>query len=168
MIAGKAGEPMNPGTSLERTSDRDLLWTRTFAAPAAIVFDAYTKPEFVRRWWAPKSRDVTMVQCDVDLRPGGSYRYVLERGNGERFVFYGKYLEIGRPTRLVYTQTFAPFPEVESVLTVSLDERGGATTLVAHERYPSKAALDGTLATGMGDGAREAFDELAELVESMS
>ncbi|MFN0181007.1 MAG: SRPBCC family protein [Gemmatimonadales bacterium] len=154
-------------TSLVRTSDRELVWTRTFGAPAAIVFDAYTKPEYVRRWWAPKSRSVTMLECDVDLRPGGSYRYVLGRGDSERFAFFGKYLEVGRPTRLVYTQTYEPFPDLEAVLTVSFEERDGVTTLVAHERYPSKQALDGALASGMAEGARDSFEELAELVASL-
>ena len=84
-------------TSMERTSDRELVITRTFRAPAPIVFDAWTKPEYVTRWWAPKSRGVTLEQCDADLRPGGAYRYVLAHGKAERVTFFGKYLEIARP-----------------------------------------------------------------------
>ena len=81
------------------------------------------------RWWAPESRGVTLVQCDADLRPGGAYRYVLARGKAERFAFSGKYLEIARPTRLVYSQSFEPLPG-EAVVTVSFEERDGSTTLV--------------------------------------
>jgi uncharacterized protein YndB with AHSA1/START domain len=153
-------------TSMERTSEKEIVITRSFRAPAHIVFDAWTKPELVRRWWAPASRGVTLVQCDADLRPGGTYRYVLARGKAERFVFFGKYLEIVRPTRLVYTQSFEPVPG-EAVVTVSFEERDGSTMLVSHELYPSKDALDGALASGMEDGMRETFEQLDELVASL-
>jgi uncharacterized protein YndB with AHSA1/START domain len=93
-------------TSIERTSATEVVITRSFRAPADIVFEAYTDPQYVKLWWAPASRGVTLVQCEADVRPGGSYRYVLARGKAERFAFYGKYIEIARPTRLVYTQTF--------------------------------------------------------------
>ncbi len=154
-------------TSMGLTSDKEIVVTRTFRAPAHTVFDAWTKPEHVRRWWAPASRGVTMVQCDADLRPGGAYRYVLARGKDERFAFSGKYREIARPTRLVYTQSFEPIPDAEVVVTVSFEERDGSTTLVAHELYPSKEARDGALASGMEDGVRETFDQLDELVASL-
>jgi uncharacterized protein YndB with AHSA1/START domain len=170
-MAAKAkgrAEPMKPNpTSMERTSDREIVITHTFRAPADLVFDAWTKPEHVKRWWAPESRDVTLVQCDADVRPGGKYRYVLARGSSERFAFSGKYLEIARPTRVVYTQSFEPMPG-EAVVTVSFEERDGSTTLVAHELYPSKEALDGALKSGMEDGMRETFDQLDELVASLS
>lgn len=166
MAANTKGEPMNR-TSMERTSDREIVIARTFRAPADIVFDAWTRPEYVRRWWAPQSRGVTLVQCDADVRPGGAYRYVLARGKSERLAFSGKYLEIARPTRLVYTQIFEPFPDGEAVVTVSFEERDGSTTLVAHELYPSKEALDGALASGMEDGTRETMDQLDALVASL-
>jgi uncharacterized protein YndB with AHSA1/START domain len=168
MVAKREGEPMNRHrTSMERTSDKEIVITRTFRAPAHIVFDAWTKPELVRRWWAPKSRGVTLVQCDADVRPGGAYRYVLARGKAERFAFFGKYLEIARPTRLVYTQSFEPIPDGEAVVTVSFEERDGSTMLVAHELYPSKEVLDGALTSGMEEGMRETFDQLDELVASL-
>jgi uncharacterized protein YndB with AHSA1/START domain len=150
---------------MERTSDREIVITRTFRAPAHIVFDAWTKPEYVKRWWAPLSRGVTMAQCDADVRPGGAYRYVLARGT-DRFAFSGKYVEITRPTRIVYTQSFEPMPG-EAVVTVSFDERDGSTALVAHELYPSKEALDGALGSGMESGMRETYDQLDELVASL-
>jgi uncharacterized protein YndB with AHSA1/START domain len=107
-----------------------------------------------------------LAPCDVDLCPGGAYRYVLARGEAQRFAFFGKYLEIARPTRLVYTQSFEPMPG-EAVVTVSFEEQDGSTTLVAHELYPSKEALDGALASGMEDGMRETFDLLDGLVASL-
>lgn len=153
--------------TVERTGDRELVYRRTLAAGPAAVFDAYTLPEHVRRWWAPTSRNVTMVECTVDLRPGGTYRYVLARGT-ERFAFSGRYVEISRPTRLVYTQAFEAMPLGEAVITVTFEDHGGRTVFTAHERYPSKEALDAALATGMESGAREAFDLLAALVESLA
>ena len=168
MDAGRKGEPMSLGrTTLERTSDREIVITRTFRAPAQIVFDAWTRPEYVKRWWASRSRGVTLVVCDADLRPGGLYRYVLARGEAQRFAFSGRYIEIARPTRLVYTQNFEPVPDREAVVTVSFEEEDGSTRLVAHELYPSKKALDDTLASGMEDGMRETFDQLDELVAEL-
>lgn len=154
-----------PRTTTERTSDRELVITRTFRAPAEIVFEAYTNPEHVRRWWAPASRDVVVVSCDAEVRPGGSYRYVLRKGD-DTFAFSGAYVEIARPTRLVYTQRFEPMPG-EATITVAFEERGGATTLRATEVYPSKEALDAALASGMEDGMFETFDQLDELVVTL-
>ena len=167
MDAGRKGEPLSLGrTTLERTSDREIVITRTFRAPAQIVFDAWTRPEYVKRWWASRSRGVTLVVCDADLRPGGQYRYVLARGEAQRFAFSGRYIEIVRPTRLVYTQRFESIPD-ESVVTVTFEERDGSTRLVAHDLYPSEEALDSTLASGMEDGMRETFDQLDELVAEL-
>ena len=154
-------------TSLDRTSDREIVITRAFRAPAPLVFDAWTKPEYLRRWWAPTSHGVSVVECDADLRPGGAYRYVIARGESERFAFSGKYVEIVRPTRLVYTQIFEAMPTGEAMVTVTLEERDGATTLIAHERYPSKQVLDGVLASGMERGMRETYEQLEALLATL-
>ena len=168
MAAAKQSEAMSTSrTTTERTSDLELVIRRTFRAPAPIVFDAYTKPEYVRRWWAPASRGVRMVQCDIEFTLGGAYRYVIARGDDERYCFFGKYVEITRPTRLVYTQTFEPFPDAETLVTVSFEEHDGVTRFVAHERYASKEALDMALGTGMEDGMRETFEQLDDLVVSL-
>ena len=160
-------EPASLGqTFVERISETELLVQRTFRAPAELVFDAWTRPEHLQHWWAPKCREVTLVQCDADLRPGGRYRYVLARGE-ERMAFSGEYRELVRPTRLVFTQRFEPVPDAESVVTVSFEQRGSFTTLEARERYSSKEALEGALASGMEKGMREAFDQLEELLASM-
>jgi len=166
-MAGNEGSETTGRTSMERTSDTELVWTRSFRAPARIVFDAYTKPEHVRRWWAPASRGVTLLQCDADVRAGGTYRYVLGAGTQEIAAFSGRYVEVERPTRLVYTQVFEAFPGAEAVVTVSFEEKGGVTKLVAHERYPSKEALDGAVAAGMEEGARESFEQLDRVVASL-
>ena len=106
------------------------------------------------------------MECDADVRAGGAYRYVLARGKAERFAFSGKYVEIARPTRLVYTQSFEPMPG-EVAVTVSFEERDGSTTLVSRELYPSKEALDAALSSGMEDGMRETFEQLGQLVASL-
>ncbi len=153
--------------SLERTSDTELVITRKFDAPAHLVFDAWTRPEHVKRWWAPASRGVIMTQCEADVRPGGAYRYVLARGGDVVCAFSGRYVEVERPTRLVYTSVFEACPDAEVVVTASFEELDGATTLVVHELYPSKEVLEGALASGMEEGIRETSDLLDELVRSL-
>jgi uncharacterized protein YndB with AHSA1/START domain len=153
-------------TTLERVSGRELAITRTFRAPAEIVFDAWTRPEFVKQWWAPESRGVTLVECDADLRVGGKYRYVLEHASEGLLAFSGEYLEFERPSRLVYTQRFEPVPGDPAVVTVTFEERDGSTTLVAREVYPSKEILEGVLESGMEEGMRETLDQLAALLAS--
>jgi uncharacterized protein YndB with AHSA1/START domain len=158
---------MNP-TSMELKSDREIVIARTFNGPARIVFDAWTKPELVKRWWAPKSHRVSVVVCEADVRVGGSYRYVLRRDTGDEFGFSGKYTEVTPHSRLVYTQIFEPMADAGAVIvTVTFDEQEGKTHLVAHELYPSKEARDGALASGMEHGMRETMDQLDELVASL-
>jgi uncharacterized protein YndB with AHSA1/START domain len=166
-------------TSLERTSPTELVIQRQFAAPAHVVFDAWTAPEHVARWWAPASHGVAVVECTVDLRPGGGYRYVLARGP-MRLGFEGAYLEVVRPTRLVSTQRFEPVarpPGAAPVctaqpgdvhITVTFVEAAGVTALTAHERYPSAELLEQVLATGMEGGMRETLAQLDLLVQKIS
>jgi uncharacterized protein YndB with AHSA1/START domain len=151
--------------TVERVSDTELVWRHTLRAKASVVFDAYTKPELVKRWWAPKSRGLEMVQCEADVRVGGAYVYALAREGKIVVTFTGRYLELDPPLRLVQTAAMAPFPE-ESVATVTFTEKDGVTELVSREVYPSKAILDQAIASGMEDGALETLDLLAELVES--
>jgi uncharacterized protein YndB with AHSA1/START domain len=153
-------------TSVERTSDREIVIARTFDAPARIVFDAWTRPELVRRWWSATS-------CEADVRVGGHYRYVLKPANCDEFAFSGEYIEITPHSRLVYTAFFEPkgvgrVPDAEPVIvTVTFDEREGRTHLVSREVYPSKQVLDGALASGMEHGLRVTMDQLDELVASL-
>jgi uncharacterized protein YndB with AHSA1/START domain len=155
-------------TTMELRSDREIVITRTFDGPARIVFDAWTRPELVRRWWAPKSHGVSLSSCDADVRPGGTYRYVLSREGGEEIAFSGKYTEVTPPARLVYTQVFEPMAGAgEVVVTVTFEERDGKTHLVAHEVYPSAEVREAALASGMEHGMRETMDQLDELIASL-
>jgi uncharacterized protein YndB with AHSA1/START domain len=153
-------------TSLKLEGDRAIVIARTFNAPAGIVFDAWTKPELVRRWWAPKSLGVTMVSCDADVRVGGNYRYVLRPAEGPEVAFSGEYSEITPHSRLVYTHRFEPFPDA-AVVTVTFEERDGKTHVVSHELYPSAEIRDAALSSGMEQGMRATMDQLDELVASL-
>src|SRR3954449_6620215 len=138
MVARSSSEPAverNPVT-VERTSDRELVVTRTFNGPARLVFDAWTKPELFRKWWVPQSMGMTLRSLEMDARTGGSYR--LDFGDG--MDFFGKYLEVTPHSRIVWTNEEGG--ENGSVTTVTFEENGGKTLLVMSEVYPSKEALD--------------------------
>ena len=163
-VAGRSESKTQGRASVERVSDTELVWKHTLRAKASVVFDAYTKPELVKRWWAPKSRGLEMVQCEADVRVGGAYVYALARGGKVVVTFTGKYLEISRPDRVVYAAAMAPFPD-EIIATVTFTEKDGVTELVSREVYPSKMVLDQAIASDMESGALETMDLLAELVE---
>jgi uncharacterized protein YndB with AHSA1/START domain len=160
-------------TSMELEGDRTIVIARTFNGPARIVFDAWTRADLVKRWWAPGTR-ASIVSVEADVKVGGAYRYLLQPVNGQRFAFSGKYREVARPTRLVYTVFFEPtgegtvVPESEAAVnTVTFEERDGKTHLVSREVYPSQEVRDMVLASGMEDGMRETMDQLDALVESL-
>jgi uncharacterized protein YndB with AHSA1/START domain len=137
--------------TVERVSDTELVWRHTLRAKAGVVFDAYTKPELVKRWWAPKSRGLEMVQCEADVRVGGAYVYALAREGKIVVTFTGRYLELDPPLRLVQTAAMAPFPE-ESRGDRDLHREGRRDRAGVAEVYPSKAVLDQAIASGMEDG----------------
>jgi len=171
MDARKSSKPLNRTanqTAMELTSDLEIVITRTFNGPPRIVFEAWTRPELVRRWWAPKALGVSVVSIDADVRVGGRYRYVLQRGDGGGEVaFSGTYREVAPPSRLVYTQAFEPYPD-EVIITITLTERDGQTDFVSHELWPSKEIRDMAMSTGMEKGMRMTMDQLDELVASLS
>jgi len=153
---------------VERTADRELVVTRTFNAPAHIVFDAWTKPELLKRWWAPKSFGVSLFECESDLRVGGTYRYAFGRDPKNPEVFSGRYLEVNSPSRLVLTQVYDRMSDAgEAVVTATFEESQGWTLLTLHQLFPSKEALEGALASGMEHGMRVTLDQLDALVASM-
>jgi uncharacterized protein YndB with AHSA1/START domain len=155
-------------TIVERTADRELVVTRTFNAPAHIVFDAWTKPELLKRWWAPKSFGVSLFECESDLRVGGTYRYAFGRDPKNPEVFSGRYLEVNSPSRLVLTQLYERMSDAgEAVVTATFEESEGRTRLTLHQLFPSKEALEGALASGMESGMRVTLDQLDALVASM-
>lgn len=150
--------------TVERTTDRAVVVTRTFNAPARIVFEAWTKPELLTRWWTPKSYGMSFVSCEIDLRTGGAYRFVFSHPDFEQpMAFFGRYLEVTPPSRLVWTNEEGG--EDGQITTVTFEERGGQTLVVLHELYPSKEALDGAVASGATSGfSDEMFDQLDELL----
>ena len=150
-------------------SDHEIQMERTFDAPRALVFDAVTQPEHVTRWWGGGGGVETLAICEIDLRVGGAYRYVIRKAGGQEYPFKGVYREIDRPSRLVYTQIYdvAPFNQSEAVVTTVFDERNGRTTMRETSRCESKQVRDGWLQSGMEEGAGRSLDALAELLESL-
>ena len=148
----------NP-TTVERKSEREVVVTRTFDAPARIVFEAWAKPELFKRWWVPKSMSASLLSCEMDVRTGGTYRLVFRHGAGE-MAFYGKYLEVTPPSRIVWTNEESGHGG--AVTTVTFEETAGRTRVVMHELHPSKEALDE--AGGAAEGAVESFEQLAEFL----
>ncbi len=150
-------------TTVERKSDRELVVRRTFNGPANLVFDAWTKPELLKRWWAPKSFGISFVSCEADVRTGGTYRFVFSHPSApEPMAFLGRYLEVTPPTRLVWTNEEGEEPG--AVTTVTFEEQGGKTLVVLHDLYPSKEALDEAVASGSTSGWPEQFKELDQLL----
>jgi uncharacterized protein YndB with AHSA1/START domain len=165
----------NP-TTVERKSERELVVTRTVNGPARIVFEAWTKPELLKRWWVPKSFGLSLLSCEADARVGGKYRLVFSGLEGsEPMAFFGRYIEVTACSRLAWTNEEGG--DAGQVTTVTFEERGGKTLLVLHELYPSKEALDaacdsGATAWGHGDGSVEAgtletFEQLDDLVVAL-
>jgi uncharacterized protein YndB with AHSA1/START domain len=165
MLQAGSEDTVRNETTVERTSDRELVVTRMFNGPAHVVFDAWTRPEFLKRWWAPRSLGVSLFECESDLRVGGTYRYAFGRDPESPEVFSGQYLEVSPPSRLVLTQLYERMRNAgEAVVTVTFEERQGRTHLTLHQLFPSKEALDGAIASGMERGMRETLDQLDALV----
>ena len=159
---------MNNPTIVERTSDLELVVTRTFNGPAHIVFEAWSRPELLQRWWAPKSFGISFVSCEADVRTGGTYRFVFSHPAAEQPVaFFGRYIEVTPQSRIVWTnEEGADGP----ISTVTFEEKDGKTLLVLRELYPSKQALDDAIASGSSgtSGAGEQFELLDELLVALA
>ena len=165
MDARREGEPtpVKNRTTVERKSEREIVVTRTFDAPARIVFEAWTRPELLMRWWVPKSMGVPLLSVEADVRTGGSYRFVFSHpSSGEPMPFFGKYLEVIPNSRLVWTNEEGD--EGGAVTTVTFEEKGGETLVVLHDLYPSKKALDDAIASGSTGGWSEQFEGLDQLL----
>ena len=154
------------GTTVERKSERELVVTRTFNGPAHIVFDAWTKPELLKRWWVPKSFGASFLSCEADVRTGGTYRFVFGHPASEQpMEFFGRYIEVTPHSRLVWTNDEGD--EDGPVTTVTFEERGGETLVVIHELYPSKKALDDAMASGSISWSGEQFEQLDQLLAAL-
>ncbi|TBY74501.1 SRPBCC family protein [Rhizobium leguminosarum] len=155
----------NGRTAVERRSELELVVTRTFNGPVRLVFDAWTKPELFKLWWAPKSMGVPLLSCEMDVRTGGSYRITFGQDASDAMAFFGKYLDVSPPSRLVWTNDEGG--EEGAVTTVTFEEEDGRTLLVLQELYPSKEALDQSF-VGMEDALPEQFEQLDELLITLS
>ncbi len=149
-------------TTIERASDRELVVTRSINGPRDVVFDAWTDAELFRQWWIPKSMGLNLLSCEVDARVGGGYRLTFDVGAPEPMAFFGRYLEVTPPSRLVWTNEEGD--EGTVVTTVTFEEDHGRTRLVVHDLYPSKEALDEAMASGATGWNSESFDQLDELL----
>jgi uncharacterized protein YndB with AHSA1/START domain len=155
--------PMTNRTTVVRKSEREFVVTRTFNGPARLLFEAWTKPELLKRWWAPKSFGLSFLSCEADCRTGGTYRFVFGHPSSPKpMEFFGKYLEVTPHSRLVWTNDEGA--EGGQVTTITFEEKGGKTLLTMHDLYPSKEALDAAIASGSTGGAGESFEQLDELL----
>jgi uncharacterized protein YndB with AHSA1/START domain len=161
--AKRKGEPdVNNQMTVERTSEREVVVTRTFNGPARLVFEAWINPKLFRLWWVPKSMGMSLRSCEMDVRVGGKYRLVFAHGDSEA-AFFGTYREVVPHSRLVWTNEES---DEGSITTVTFEEKSGKTFLVLHELYPSKEALDAA-GTGAADAMVETFGQLDELLVTL-
>ena len=153
--------PMKNRTTVERKSEREIVVTRTFNGPARIVFEAWTKPELLKRWWLPKSMGMSLRSVEMDVRVGGKYRLEFEP---DGVAFFGTYLEVTPPSRLAWSNDEGG--EGGPITTVTFEEKHGKTLLVMHELHSSKEALDAA-GTGASDATIETFEQLDELLATL-
>jgi uncharacterized protein YndB with AHSA1/START domain len=147
-------------------SEVEIRMTRLFDAPRGLVFEAMTKPEHVKQWWGRLGDGYSVPVCEIDLRVGGAWCFVNRHPRGEA-KFYGEYREIVPPSRLVFTEIFADFPESVSIVTTDLTTEDGKTRMTATVRYPSREVRDMVLGTGMATGAGISYDRLEDLVAKL-
>ena len=149
-------------TTAERRSDREIVVTRTFDAPARLVFEAWTRPELFKQWWVPKSIGLSLLSLEQDVRVGGGYRLVFDLGDSKTMAFFGKYLEVTPPSRLAWTNEEG---EDGAVTTVTFEEQDGKTLLTLTEAYSTKEALERNY--GSTEGLPEQFGQLDELLPTL-
>ena len=168
MAAASQSDPAaaKPATTVERTSERELVVTRTVNGPARLVFEAFATPELFQQWWTPASFGITLISYEADIRTGGFYR--LEMGHPameQPMAFFGRYLEVTPTSRMVWTNDEAGEPG--QITTVTFEEKDGVTLVVVHELYPSKEALDGAIASESTGAWPEQFDALDQLIVTL-
>ena len=154
--------PNDGSLKVETPTPNEIVLTRTFDAPWRMVYDAFTTPELVKRWFGAKRG--TLVVCEIDLRVGGKWRYVMRLPSGKDMGMYGVYKELGAPERMVHTEAFDDYPG-ESTITTRFVEQGGKTTMIARCAYSSPQVRDAVIKSGMEHGAAESYDMLNELLK---
>ncbi len=145
--------------------DTQILITREFDAPARLVYRAWTTPELVRRWWSGDRGEVT--SADIDLRAGGTWRFVMKANAGFEVAFHGEYLEIVPAERIVSTEVFEGMPDAEALSTITFAEADGRTTMSILVQHSSQEHRDAHINSGMEDGMQEALDRLGEVARSL-
>jgi uncharacterized protein YndB with AHSA1/START domain len=163
VVARKENESQR--TTVQKKSEREVVVTRTFDAPARLVFEAWSKPELFKKWWVPRSIGMTLRSCEMDVRTGGKYRLVFGDDPANPMAFFGNYLEVVPDKRIVWTNEESG--DAGSVTTVMFEERDGKTLLVMSELYPTKEALDAA-GTGAQEATHETFGQLDELLAELS
>ena len=163
MVASRAA---NSDSFTVSTSDHEIRMTRLFDAPRLLVFEAMTKPEHVTQWWGRLGEGYSVPVCEIDLRPGGAWRFVNRHPRGEA-AFHGEYREITPPSRLVFTEIYEEFPDTVSVVTSDFTDEGGKTRLTVTVQYPSRDVRDALVASGMAKGAGISYDRLEDLVAAL-
>jgi uncharacterized protein YndB with AHSA1/START domain len=153
-------------TTLTMPSDTEIVITRSFNAPARLVFEAWTKPEHVKRWYGLQF--LTMTVCEIDLRVGGKWRYVLQGPDGSEHGFSGEYKEITPPERFVYSEGYEAMPGHDYLVTTIFTEENGKTRLTSRMLYKTKADRDGHVASGMESGMRETLDRLEQFLGTLA
>lgn len=164
MGQGSQSERMENPTNIERKSALELIVTRTFDSQARAVFDAWTRPELFKLWWAPKSMGAVISACEIDARTGGGYRITFSDGGSDSATFFGKYLEVTPPSRLVWTNDET---DGAPITTVTFEDQGERTSLALSELYRSTEPLLDAFA-GMQAMMSEQFAQLDELLRSLS
>lgn len=163
MVARKEGESLR--TTVQKTSEREVVVTRTFDAPVRLVFEAWSRPELFMKWWVPRSMGMTLRSCEMDVRTGGKYRLEFGDDPANPMAFFGSYLEVVPDQRIVWTNEEGG--DAGSVTTVTFAQSNGKTLLVMSERYPTKEALDAA-GTGAQEATHETFGQLDELLAELS
>ena len=163
MVARIESDPRR--TTVQKKSEREVVVTRTFDAPARLVFRAWSTPELFKKWWVPRSMGMTLRSCEMDVRTGGTYRLVFGDDPANPMAFFGRYLEVVADKRIVWTNEEGG--DVGPVTTLTLEERDGKTLLVLSELYPTREALDAA-GTGAQEAMIETFGQLDELLGELS
>jgi uncharacterized protein YndB with AHSA1/START domain len=145
-------------------SDLEVKMVRVFDAPRSLVFETHAKCEHIQHWWGRGNQ----IDCEMDFRPGGTWRFVEHAPDGEQYAFRGEYREIQAPERIVQTFEFEAMPGHVCVETLELTEEGGKTTVTSVTRFDTKEDRDGMVASGMADGAGQSYDALAGYLAKLS
>jgi uncharacterized protein YndB with AHSA1/START domain len=159
-------QPTTSKANVTLPADDQILITREFDAPRHLVYRAWTTPELVRRWYGGNHGEVT--SAEIDLRVGGSWRYVMSGGEGPDFAFHGEYREIVPNERIVSTEVYEGAPDAESLNTLTLTERDGRTTMTVLVQHQSMGNRDAVLQAGMESGMNAALDKLEQVARSLS